>query len=219
MRQTASDVIEAQSFLKKHFEALPVGLGELPTTALTEPTHIICTSLVSAANNNSSAPSLTRPCIIHAHTHTATLPLHGGYTHLSIHTHTHTHKHTHTDIHYLLTQADKYTFKCLLMWRRSVKASAKCNSNIIKMTRAASARGDLKYSKWLWRDNVREEKCEEIANRLLCERWMQTAFKFCCFQHILSPVKTLKRKSWFHHRNFSPVRETLRETLQQGPGS
>lgn len=89
MRQTASDVIEAESFLKKHFEALPVGLGELPTTALTEPTHIICTSLVSAANNSSSALNLTRPCIIRAHT--ANLPLHGRYTHLNTRAHTQTH--------------------------------------------------------------------------------------------------------------------------------
>lgn len=69
MRQPASDVIEAESFLKKHSEALPVGMGELPTTALTEPTHIMCTSLISAANNNSSALSLSRPSIIYAHTH------------------------------------------------------------------------------------------------------------------------------------------------------
>lgn len=39
MRQTASNVIEAESFLEKHFEALPVGMEELPTIALTEPTH------------------------------------------------------------------------------------------------------------------------------------------------------------------------------------
>ena len=133
--------------------------------------------------------------------------------------HTRTHTNTRSDIRYLLTQADKYTFKCLLMWRRSVKPSAELNSNIIKMTRAASTCGDLKVFQRLWRDNV-EEKCEDIVNRLLCDRWMLTAFKFC-FQHILSPVKTLKRKLQFHHRNFSPVRGTLRGTVfsQQGPGS
>lgn len=44
MRQTASNVIEAESFLKKHFEALPVGIEELPNIALSEPTHILCTT-------------------------------------------------------------------------------------------------------------------------------------------------------------------------------
>lgn len=41
MRQTASNVTEAEFFLKNHFEALPVGMEELPTITLTEPTHIL----------------------------------------------------------------------------------------------------------------------------------------------------------------------------------
>lgn len=44
MRQTASNVTEAEFFLKNHFEALPVGMEELPTITLTEPTHILCTA-------------------------------------------------------------------------------------------------------------------------------------------------------------------------------
>lgn len=75
---TAFDAIEA--FLKKHFEALPAGMGELPTTALTEPTRIICTSLVSAENNNSPALNLPRPCVIDAHTCRVHVPVNGGTT-------------------------------------------------------------------------------------------------------------------------------------------
>lgn len=44
MRQTASNVTEAEFFLKNNFEALPVGMEELPTITLTEPTHILCTA-------------------------------------------------------------------------------------------------------------------------------------------------------------------------------
>lgn len=87
MHHTAFDVIEA--FLKKHFEALPVGMGELPTTALTEPTHIICTSLVSAENNNSSALNLPRPCIIDSHICRVHVPLDEGRAHLNVHAYTH----------------------------------------------------------------------------------------------------------------------------------
>lgn len=47
---------------KSSGEALPAGMEELPATALTEPTHIVFTSLISAAL------ALAPPCVINAHT-------------------------------------------------------------------------------------------------------------------------------------------------------
>lgn len=112
---TAFDAIEA--FLKKHFEALPAGMGELPTTALTEPTHIICISLVSAENNNSPALSLPRPRIIDTHTCRVHVPPSGGRTHLGV------------QAPRSLSAASGVSDK-----QSGEKASLSCNSNITKRT-------------------------------------------------------------------------------------
>lgn len=80
--KTAFDVIEA--FLKKHFETLPVGMGELPTTALTEPTHIICTSLTTAQN------IALHTCVLYYwYTSEVHVPLDKGCTHQCTCLHSH----------------------------------------------------------------------------------------------------------------------------------
>lgn len=102
MRQSACNVIEAESFLKKHFEALPVGMGELPTTALPEPTHIICTSLISTIKNN-----LPHPCNIPVQTQT-----HRCGVHMSLEEHTYNtvlYIHTHSDTPVVKLVSHTYT--------------------------------------------------------------------------------------------------------------
>lgn len=45
MHQTASTVIQVEFFLSSTLKPFPVGTGELPTSAFTDPTHFIRTPL------------------------------------------------------------------------------------------------------------------------------------------------------------------------------
>ena len=127
MHQTASKVTEVESFLKKPFEALPVGMDELPTTALIEPTQII--RLSSAQQTTALLCNLLfYPCNSHAHTQLECMCL---WTHWGTNTMQYT-VYTHILIQYLCSQF--------------INKTAKGNNSNNSMTRAIIVIVFWKYS-------------------------------------------------------------------------